>query len=192
MKFSRAFAALLLIQLALLSTLAVQYVWQKRHSPHVWVRAALHQPDAVRGRYLRLELAVDGCRSTLDNALEAQFPRNFDGTPRPDGFQIAAPEEVGYTADLKVAGGRLQAIRIQDPVQALRGLRVGAPAGAPCGALHLERPVEFYLPAGVQMPAPLGAGEELWVEVGVPKKGLPHPLQLALKENGAWKSLASE
>ena len=32
-------------------------------------------------------------------------------------------------------------------------------------------------------------GHELWIEVTVPPKGPPRPLQLAEKENGVWKPL---
>jgi len=38
-------------------------------------------------------------------------------------------------------------------------------------------------------PSWLKAGQELWVEVTVPPKGPPRPLQLALKDNGVWKPL---
>ncbi|MGB8259058.1 MAG: hypothetical protein WCE75_01850, partial [Terracidiphilus sp.] len=136
MKFSRSFAALLAIQVALAGSIAGEHLWQIWRNPRVWTRATEHQPEPVRGGYLRLELAVDGCHSTLDSARQAEFPRNIDGTTRPDGFRIAAPEEVGYAAALKVEGGKLEAIRIEDPIEALKGLRVGAPAGAPCRALH--------------------------------------------------------
>jgi hypothetical protein len=36
------------------------------------------------------------------------------------------------------------------------------------------------------------AGQELWIEVTVPPKGPPRPMQLAVKEGGVWKVLAME
>jgi hypothetical protein len=39
-------------------------------------------------------------------------------------------------------------------------------------------------------PTVLKRGQELWIEVTVPSKGPPRPLQLAVKDNGVWKPLA--
>ncbi len=84
MKFSKTSIVLLLIQLALISSIAAKYLYQRRSCPRVWVRAAAYDPEMVmRGRYLSLQLTVDGCQSTLPSALHAVFPRNSDGTTKP-------------------------------------------------------------------------------------------------------------
>jgi hypothetical protein len=62
--------------------------------------------------------------------------------------------------------------------------------GSPCDALRLQQPVDFYIAEHAADPTALRQGEELWIEVTVPPKGPPRPLQLALKDNGAWKPLA--
>ena len=192
MRYSKAFAALLVVQVGLLGTVAAKSLWQRWRSPRVWVRAVAHQPDWERGRYLQLEIAVDGCHSTLDSAKQAEFPRNVDGVAQSGPYKIGAPVEVSYAADLKVEGGRLEAIRIQDPIRALRGIRVGAPAGAGCEALHLEQAVEFYLPRGVRSPLPAVDGQELWVEVALPNGGTPVAAQLAVKANRVWTPVAAQ
>jgi hypothetical protein len=56
--------------------------------------------------------------------------------------------------------------------------------------MRLSRPVDFYISEHAADPTRLKAGQELWIEVTVPPKGPPRPLQLALKDNGAWKPLA--
>jgi hypothetical protein len=56
--------------------------------------------------------------------------------------------------------------------------------------MRLQDPVNFYIAEHAQSPMPVKAGQELWIEVTVPPKGPPRPLQLALKQGGAWKPLA--
>jgi hypothetical protein len=60
-----------------------------------------------------------------------------------------------------------------------------------CDALQLQQPVDFYIPEHANDPSRTKPGQELWIEVTVPPKGPPRPLQLALKEaDGSWKPLA--
>jgi hypothetical protein len=57
--------------------------------------------------------------------------------------------------------------------------------------MQLSQPVDFYLPEHAKNPVPVwDSGQELWVEVTVPPKGPPRPIQLALKDHGVWKPLA--
>jgi len=89
MKISKTSIALLLIQLALVSSIAAKYIYQRSTCPRVWTRAAAYDPELVmRGRYLSLRLTVDGCQSTLPSALHAVFPRNSDGTTKPVGRKL--------------------------------------------------------------------------------------------------------
>jgi hypothetical protein len=48
----------------------------------------------------------------------------------------------------------------------------------------LVEPVAFFIPEHAADPSQLKPGEELWVEVSVPKSGPPRPLRLALKKDG--------
>ena len=62
-------------------------------------------------------------------------------------------------------------------------------AGAPCNQMQLASSTDFFISDTAQSPLPLKPGQELWIEVTVPPKGPPRPIQLALKDNGAWKPL---
>jgi len=191
MKISKTSVALLLVQLALISTIAGKYLLQRWTCPRVWTRAAVYDPSLpMRGRYLSLQLTVDGCQSTLPSARLAQFPRNLDGTTRPDGFAITSPQEVSFPAALKVEGKRLLAVRIENPSHRSSEVTVAAEPGTRCEQMHVEAPVSFYVAEHAQLPAPLKASQELWIEVTVPSQGLPRPLQLALKDGAAWTPLA--
>jgi uncharacterized membrane-anchored protein len=191
MKLSKTSIILLVIQLALVSSIAVKYIYQRARCPRVWVRTAAYDPNMVmRGRYLSLQLTVDGCQSTLPSALHAVFPRNSDGTTRKGGFTITAESTVFFRAKLKVEGNKLLAIRIPDADQTSRGEEVRATPGDSCDDLRLNEPVAFFIAEHAADPTRLKLNQELWMEVTVPPQGPPRPIQLALKQDGAWKPLA--
>ena len=191
MKLSKTSIVLLVIQLALVSSIAAKYLYQRSRCPRVWTRAAAYDPEMVmRGRYLSLQLTVDGCQSTLPSALHAVFPRNSDGTTKPTGFHVNWQGAVRFRAKLKVEGNKLLAIRIPEADQSSKGVNVTAWPDSSCDAMRLDEPVDFYIAEHAKDPSWLKPGQELWIEVTVPPKGPPRPIQLALKDNSAWKPLA--
>ncbi len=191
MKLSKASIALLVIQLALVSSIAAKYLYQRWRCPRVWTRTVAYDPELpMRGRYLSVQLIVDGCQSTLPSAKEAAMPRNLDGVPVGSRFSINAPGTVSFPAVLKVENNRLMAIRIPEGDNQSRGQIVSAQPGSSCDNLRLNQPVDFYIAEHAASPVPVKPGQELWIEVTVPPKGPPRPIQLALKQDGAWKPLA--
>jgi hypothetical protein len=191
MKISKTSIALLVIQLVLVSSIAAKFFYQRSTCPRVWTRAAASDRNLVmRGRYLSLQLTVDGCHSTLPSALHAIFPRNADGTTRPSGFTVTQESPVQFRAKLKVDGSKLEAIRIPEADLRSTGVMVEALPGSSCDALHVVAPVDFYIAEHAADPTPLKQGQELWIEVTIPAQGPPRPVQLALKQDGAWKPLA--
>lgn len=193
MRLSKTSVALLLIQLALVSSIAAKYLYQRRSCPRVWVRTAAFDPELpMRGRYLSLQLLVDGCQSTLPSAKQAVVPRNFDGSARGRTYFIGAHQPFQFPAQLKVEGNKLAAIRIEDPVYRAGGVLVDAWPGATCDAFRVHMPVDFFVAEHAALPTPLQPGQELWIEVTIPPNGPPRPIQLALKQDGAWKPLAAQ
>ena len=106
------------------------------------------------------------------------------------GVRIQLRASATFHADLKVQNNRLLAIRILDDKNGRLGQAVSVWPGAACDAMRLDAPVDFYIAEHAQSPLPLKAGQELWIEVTVPANGPPRPIQLAMKENGAWTPLA--
>ncbi|MGB9408593.1 MAG: hypothetical protein WCA89_13720 [Terracidiphilus sp.] len=191
MKFSKTSIVLLLIQLALASSIAAKYLYQRATCPRAWTRAAAYDPYMVmRGRYLSLRLTVDGCQSTLPSALHAVFPRNADGTTQPSGYAVKSEFPVQFRAKLKADGKKLVAIRIPEADLKSKGVDVSAMPGSACDALRIDEPVDFYIAEYAADPTPLKPGQELWIEVTIPPQGPPRPIQLALKQDSAWKPLA--
>jgi hypothetical protein len=195
MKLAKTSIALLIIQLAIVSLIAAKYLYQRWTCPRVWTRTVVDDPELVmRGRYLSEQLIVDGCQSTLPSAKQATMPRNLDGLPVGLRFSINSAQAVRFLAKLKVEGNKLVAIRIPDSdgqaSEQAGGQMVAAWPGSSCEDLRLDTPVDFYIAEHAASPMPLKPGQELWIEVTLPPKGPPRPLQLALKQDGAWKPLA--
>ena len=57
------------------------------------------------------------------------------------------------------------------------------------GHLVLAEPVAFFIPEHAEDPSRRPPGEELWVEVSVPRNGPPRPLRLGVKKNDALTPL---
>ena len=55
----------------------------------------------------------------------------------------------------------------------------------------LAEPVAFFIPEHAEDPSRRLPGEELWVEVSLPKSGMPRPLRLGVKKDGVLKPLLS-
>ncbi len=191
MKPARISVALLVVQLAIVSTVAVQYLHQRWKSPRVWARAVeVDPPSPVHGRYVRLQLIVDGCQSTLPSANAAEFPRDINGAAVQGHFGMRAGAL--FRANLEIQNDRLVAINTALDETGREGQQVIAVPGTACNQMILYQPVPFYVAQGAIEPSYLKAGQELWMEVTVPPAGPPRPLQLAMKDNGAWKPLASQ
>lgn len=183
--------ALLAIQLAIVCSIAAKYLYQRWTCPRAWTPAAAIAPELpMRGRYLSLQLTVDGCQSTLPSARSARFPRDINGSAIRGPYSAQA--SVVFQSNLKVVGNRLLAIRIPDAENGGEGQETSVPSGAACDAMRLDEPVDFYIAEKAQSPIPLKPAQELWIEVTVPPKGPPRPIQLALKDNGVWRPLAFE
>jgi hypothetical protein len=193
-KLAGVSVALAVLQLALVSTVAAKYLYERWTCPRVWTRTVANDAKlAMRGRYLGLHLTVNGCQSTLPSAKLAEFPRDYNGAVKKGDYAMRAGDAWAFDARLKVEGNILFAVRPEGSEETTGSVPVLTAPGEPCDQMRLQRAVDFYIPESAQGPLPLKQGQELWVEVTVPKKGAPRQLQLAVKEeNGAWKPLAFE
>lgn len=191
MKPARISIYLLAVHLAIVSSIAAQYLYQRWKCPRVWARAVeVDPPSPMRGRYLRLQLIVDGCQSTLPSAKAAQFPRDYSGAAVQGRFGMRAGSL--FRANLEIQNNHLVAINAALDETGREGQQVIAVPATACDQMILYQPVPIYVAEGTIDPSRLQAGQELWMEVTLPPAGPPRPLQLALKDNGAWKPLASQ
>ena len=190
-QISAASLAVLIAQLVLLCTVVASYAWQRHTYPRVWTRAYGYDPQLpLRGRYLNLQVAVDGCPSTLPSARQAIFPRDVHGVIKPGPYAIQPLPAVEFSANLQVENGTLQALYISDEEQRASGQFVSAQSGGSCHAMRLSRPVDFFIADKAPALLPLKPDQELWIELTIPPKGPPRPIQLALKSDSLWQPLA--
>ena len=142
------------LQCAMVLSVAGKYALDRATLPRAWVNATPVDPS----------LPIRGCYVSLH-------------------LQVDVPDGAGWNeylyqpVRLQVQQGRLVAVADAGS----HGLTVSR---VPQRAWTLSEPVAFYLPEHSTDPSGLQPGEELWVEVSVPKSGPPRPLRLALKKDG--------
>lgn len=148
-----------LVHLALVTSLAGKLWYDRATLPRVWVRCIGVDPDdPLRGRYVDLRLTVP----------------------------LAANVEAYGPARLRAANGEL----VAEPVSHHRAgawdevSLSGRDAAKPSFAL-LSPSVAVFLPEHAPDPTLRRSGEELWLEVTVPKEGPPRPIRLGIKREGA-------
>ena len=185
---NRTLAAVLLlcVQLGLVLSVAGKYLYERRTCPRVWARAAQFDPgQPLRGRYLALQLAIDACGLPHDTA-------HFTPGYRDVNAGETGPGTYRWSVSLGVQDGHL--------VPSLEEL-VHSPEGGQylvqmenrgCERVPLSSETELFIPDTAHPPFPLKKGEELWVEVTVPKSGPPRPIQLALSDANAFRPLRIE
>ena len=185
MKRTVAAAILLVVQLALVLSIAGKYLYERRTRPRVLVRTTEIDPTLpLRGRYLALQLGVDACALPHDPAHYIQGYLISPGNVTPGSYL--------WRVSLGVRDGHLIP-RLEDHVRTPEGIQeVTQIADRSCERVPLSTETEFFVPDTAKPPFPLKKGQELWVEVMVPASGPPRPIQLALKQGSLWTPLAYE
>ena len=155
---------LAVVQLALVASLGAKFALDRARLPRVWAQTVAYDPDLpIRGRYLSVRLRVRAERVYGS----AQLPQG-------NGRRFWEP---GRDITLSAESGELVANSAPGPT----GLRVTRWKNRAEEVSVLEEPVAFFLPEHAADPSRRAAGEELWVEVTVPKKGPPRPIRLGVK-----------
>ena len=115
-------------------------------------------------------LAIAAIHVALVSSLGAKLL--FDRATRPRVWMVAAP----YDPSLPIRGRYVR----------LRLVRTADRAASP---VNTSEPVAFFIPEHIPDPSRRPAGEELWVEVTVPRSGPPRPIRLAVVKNGVFTPL---
>jgi len=158
---------LALVHLALVMTLAGKLVADRARYPRVWVKTVPYDPDLpIRGRYVRLRLEVNAVKG-----FTAQDDERASTGPN-------ALTRYWRSADIEVRNGELVAIQNNSGAAAVEVV-VGQESKA-----RLVDPVAYFIPEHVPDPSIRKPDEELWVEVTIPRKGPPRPIQLGVKKDG--------
>lgn len=146
---------------ALVAGVGAKLLVDRATRPRVWARTAPYDPDLpVRGRYVQLRL---------------------EAAPAP-GFD--APLAYDRNVALSAGGGRL----VATPSDSGANLaRISSRGGERIALLAI--PVAYFIPEHIPDPSVREPGEELWVEVTVPRDGPPRPIRLGVRRNGVLTPL---
>jgi hypothetical protein len=181
-----AAALLLVVQLALVLSIAGKYLYERRTRPRIWARTAQFDPNApLRGRYLALHLGIDACGLPHDKEHYTQGYQDFNSGKR-------GPGTYRWSVSLGVRDGHLLPV-LEDHARSPEGiLSLTQAENRGCERVPLSEETEFFIPDTAKTPFPLKKGEELWVEVTAPKSGPPRPIQLALSDSSGFHPLRFE
>ena len=146
------------------------YLHERRTYPLVWARAMPYYPEIqMRGRQqLRLGLNANGCGRIPLNRSPYEDPRN---PHKLKAGQTLITANMSIPVKLGVEGNSLVAFPAGQ--QFFGSVTAMVMPAANCDLLPILPPVDFSLPEGVTNPFPLQAGQELWIELSVPRTALP-------------------
>jgi hypothetical protein len=153
------------IQVALVASLGAKLLVDRNTRPRIWVRTAPVDPNMpIRGRYLRLRI---------------------EATPTSD---LVFPNQYMVRTLLSVKDGRL--VASPDHTEASNVYVQPATRAGGERVVVLSEPVAYFISEHAVDPSRRPPGEELWVEVTVPRAGAPRPIQLGVKKDGMLTPLS--
>jgi hypothetical protein len=146
-------------QLALMLSIAGKYAVDRETLPRAWVQVTPYDPN----------LPVRGryVRLQVHAALREHEP---------------GKEVLFGSAALSIENGELIATTTDTDT----GVQVNR---ASDDTATLTEPVAYFIPENVPDPSHRPAGEELWAEVSIPKRGPPRPVRLGVKRAGKIEPL---
>lgn len=153
-----------LVHICIVSSLGAKLLYDRTVRPRVWALAAPYDPDMpIRGRYVSLQLVVEprGIKETVATGPGWVPPQSV--ILRAENNRLVAEGVPGKT------GYNTEATTVRFVQRQERRLAV------------LAQPVAFFIPEHVPDPSLRKPGEELWVELTIPRKGPPRPIQLGVK-----------
>ena len=153
-----------LIHLGLVASLGAKLQIDRAVRPRVWARTAPVDPNLpIRGRYVQLAIEGEPGAGLLD------------GDER--NHALVRVEHERLVIDRDEGGGS------PGGVVAFTTTRDGRRIA------RLRQPLAFFIPEHVPDPSSRASGEELWVEVTIPKRGAPRPIRLGVKKDGVLAPL---
>lgn len=162
------------IQILLVLSLSGKLLYDRTTKPRAWALTQGYDPVLpIRGRYLtqRLRMPAEGFEYTTAKTGQGSdwfLNRRWAYYEARDGALIAKTTGEGSGGWIylqKRADGSVEAVS--------------------------EEPVLVFIPDTAVVPIPR-RGEEMWVEVTVPAKGPPRPIQLAEKKEGKLTPIVLE
>jgi hypothetical protein len=168
--------AVALIHIVIVSSLGAKMLYDRRTRPRVWARTAPYDPDLpIRGRYLSLQVEVHPV--DIPKPEQPSDRKSWRWWQAPAVAVTLAKENDQLVARKIPEISGAEAYRLDQDAVVFRSIGPDAPIRA-----VLREPVLFFIPEGLIDPTRRAPGEEVWVELTLPKKGPPRPIRLAVKK----------
>lgn len=161
--------ALAVIHVLMVSSLGAKLLLDRNTRPRAWARTAPFDPSLpIRGRYVSLALRLD--------SVDGVAPAVVDPSRNGETFET-------IPLNLDSVNGELVGRRNATPDSYAEECGEASARLVPGKDAHyrLTCPVLFFIPEHVEDPSVRQPGEELWVEVTLPRKGPPRPVRLGVK-----------
>jgi hypothetical protein len=150
------------LHVAIVASLGAKLLVDRATRPRVWARAVPVDPNLpIRGRYVSLRLEAALGQGVSRDTLQ---PIRIELSAH-DGQLVATTGSYPHGLDARVVERE--------------GERV----------VQLAQPLAYFIPEHVADPSRRPSGEELWVEVTIPRKGAPRPIRLGVRKNGVLTPL---
>jgi hypothetical protein len=179
------------VHLALVLSLGGKLLLDRATRPRAWVRAAPVDPSLpIRGRYvsLRAELPVVDAELPPLRPRPSYVKETEPWPPRWERHDVEVDLGMGPTGlQARVTGPRAKGPAFHTTNASLPESNRSLPKDQ--WTVVMREPLAFFIPERVPDPSIRAAGEELWVEVTLPKKGPLRPIRLAVKKNGVLTAL---
>jgi uncharacterized membrane-anchored protein len=169
-----------IIHVLIVLTLGGKLLYDRANRPRIWVRTASVDPDLpIRGRYFTLRLEVQAPDFQVTERAQANPSISVIKPKQP------IPQYFNEDVQLEVVNGQLLARKTD---QRTGNTVQWWPRLQGHEGFLLYPSVAFFVPEHSETPR-LNAGDELWAEVTIPRKGPPRPIQLAVKRGTRWTPL---
>ena len=170
---------LALLHLLIVSSLGAKLLYDRGHRPRAWIKVAPVDPNLpIRGRYLALNLEVpaEGFSVRMQTS---PWQKDKDGKPLME--EITTPSN----CDLVLRNQQLIAVANEYGEYWIRTRHSDDTL-----LVIVPSQTAFFIPEHLPDPSRRVAGEELWIEATIPRKGPPRPIRLGVKKDGVITPLA--
>ena len=185
---------LAVLHVSIVLSLGVKLLHDRSTRPRYWLKAAPVDPDLpIRGRYLslRVELPVTDAELPPVRPRPKDWPEKDPWPPRWQRNYVAVkldPTPQGLIARAQGKAEREEYLSGEEGNATFPDRMRALPKEA--WTVTLQEPLAFFIPEHAVDPSRLKPGEELWVEVTLPKKGPLRPIRLGLKKGGTLSPLS--
>ena len=153
-----------LLHAGLMGALGLKLLADRSRLPRGWAQTVPYDPSTpLRGRYVRLAL------------------------------QVPLASKPAESLEYRVSGVRLRAVEgrvVADLAESTSSTLLEIRTEGGSRSSRLTKPVAFFIPEHVPDPSRRPPGEQLWVEVTLPRSGPPRPIRLGVMKEGRLTPLA--